>query len=119
MAKCAPYTGPTAPLKITPINTPDLNAVAEDIGDDLYDEAAEALSAPIPQTKVPSLNNFKPLALRAFLRDDLKWGRGGVASITLQIPFEYRHLTVELLNITQYPIEVYIRPCRPKVRRDS
>lgn len=81
--------------------------------DDFSDEAEAAFSQPVPRGRNTPPNQIPPIHCRAWFKSDLKFGRNGIAEITVQIPHEYRHQAFMLLEAASWPLELYVRPCQP------
>jgi hypothetical protein len=82
--------------------------------DDDFPAAAEAAFAqPVARSRNVPPGQFPPIHCRAWFKSDLRFGRNGIAEITVQIPHEHRHQAFALLEAAAWPLEMYIRPCHP------
>jgi hypothetical protein len=82
------------------------------LDDGFPDQAEAAFAEPVPRARPPG--EIPPLHCLAFCKGDLKFGRGGTAEITLQIPWEYRDRAEQLLELAGKPLEMYLRQMGPR-----
>jgi len=81
--------------------------------DPAFPAAAEkAFERPVRRVGRKRPEDFDPLHCRAYLKDDMKIGRMGIVEVTLQIRWDHRDRALELLELSEYPMELYLRPCR-------
>ena len=74
-------------------------------------EAEKAFERPLGRTGRKRPADLGPLHCRAYLKDDLRLGRMGVLEVTLQIRWDHRDQALDLLELSAYPMEMYLRPC--------
>lgn len=90
---------------------PDLTDILEPLDTHFPIRAEQEIAKPVHERKTPNIADFKPMHCRVFFRKDVRFGRNGMAEVTMQIPFQHRELALQLLDAVAYPMEMYLRPC--------
>lgn len=93
---------------------PELDRVLPPLRDGYAAEAEAAIATPPARAVALRPENVEPIHCRAFFKGDMRTVRNGVIEVTMQLPWEYRSQAFALLDLTGYPMELYLRPAGPR-----
>lgn len=109
----APIKNNPDPLRdITPLS--DMDALLAPLQQEYAKQAEIQFTKPLGYSQKVNPRAFTPLHVRAFVKGNMTWRKNGMAEITLQFPYEYREHLMRLVEMIEYPMELYMRPCISK-----